>query len=218
MEDKEFNHPAFGVIQLSRVQGQAILFGSAVKHQHYISLTVSRASLTRSELHYDRIHSKEEILRVSLSAVQVGEMLTNMNVGSGVPCTIERMMVDGQYASIKPPPSVTATKTSYVEEFAQETKEIADKLNGLLATAKALEEKATVSKAERKALTMQIQMAIQKIQSDLPFVLTQFNEQIEKVVGDAKGEIEAYRASIVEQAGMAALAAKSLPELPNHKI
>jgi len=212
--DKKFEHPSFGVVGLSRVSGNATLFGSSVRHQHFISLTIKNAALIRS-LHHDRISAagRDEIIRVSMSAVQLGEMLTNMNVGEGTPCTIERMMMGGKYAEVEDPPSVVSTKQTYEEEFKEEAKQIAVNLREALKSARELEAKPTTTKTERKDLTHKLEMVLQEIEANMPFLVKQFNEKIEKVVGEAKGEIEAFHSHVIHQTGLQAIQSPMPKEL-----
>lgn len=202
-----YNDPSFGVACLSRTCGAANLFGSSVNHQHYISLTIRTAKLTRSNLHDDRIYGGEEIVRVAMSAVQLGELLTNMNVSEGVPCTIERRMVDGHYISIKHAPSVVSNKKTFEDEFKEKAEKCSRILEDLIKMSRDLEAKPSTTKAERRELTNKIEKVQTEIRSNMPFMVEQFNECIEKVVGEAKGEIESYRAAVIERAGMASLLA-----------
>jgi len=84
-------HPAFGLIGLSRVScsPSAVLFGSAVKHGHYVELTIKEAE-RHSSIYRDFNFGRTELIKVAFSGTQLGELLTSMNVGDGVPCTITR--------------------------------------------------------------------------------------------------------------------------------
>ena len=68
-------HPAFGMARFSRVSGDNRLYGSAVRHQHFISLCIMRGSY-QHDLGRDWYHGGEELIEVFLSASQFAEMLT----------------------------------------------------------------------------------------------------------------------------------------------
>lgn len=206
MEDKVTNHPSFGAIQLDNVSGRHTLFMSSVESHHFVSLTICHAEHHRS-LHYDRIHPGQEIIRVLMTPVQLGELLTNMNNGSGTPCTIERMFVNGKYKSIEDPPSLTKRET-YEKEFKEDVANIGKSLETLLKMAKEMEAKPTVNKTERKALVEKIEAVQRDLVANLPFVLKQFNEHVEKVTAEAKNEVEQYRRDMIERLGMKALDAQ----------
>jgi hypothetical protein len=42
-ETQDEKHESYGMVHLGRIQGTTRLFGSSVKHQHYISITIRTA-------------------------------------------------------------------------------------------------------------------------------------------------------------------------------
>jgi hypothetical protein len=201
-------HESYGVIELSRVTSSPVtLFGSSVKHQQFISLTISRANIIRN-LHEDKIYAGDELIRVSLSSVQLGELLTNMNVSSGVPCTLERIFDGVEYKSVPNPPDITTTQETYIDEFKHDVKEAVSNLKTLLKRVEELENKPSVTKTERREISASLAGIVTAIESNMPFILTQFNEKVEKVIGEAKGEIEAFQSELIRRAGLGALGDK----------
>ena len=90
-EVKRQKHPAYGLVQFSRQHGGSKkLFGSQIRSDTTIALRIFEGEV-QHELSYDRYsHAKNRpIIEVVLSAAQFAELLTTMNMGSGVPCTIE---------------------------------------------------------------------------------------------------------------------------------
>jgi hypothetical protein len=203
-DDVKTKHESFGVVQLSRVSGNHTLFGSSVDHHAFITLTICEAEHVRSSLHYDRITAGKELIQIAMSQVQLSEMLFNMNCGEGTPCTLQRVVVDGEYKSMEPPPPMTK-QSAYQEEFAKKLKDLAGSMREVVAAAKALEAKATASKGERHELSHKAEMALQEFECNLPFIGKMFDEKVEKVVTEAKGEIEAYAGHVVQQTGLKAL-------------
>ncbi len=204
-DDIRTEHESFGTIRLSRCSGQHQLFGSAVDHHSFITLTICEATHIRSNLHYDRISAGKELIEVALSQVQLSEMLFNMNAGEGTPCTLMRRVVDNKYVSMKPPPATTKQE-AYEEEFKKELKDLCGHMKELVAAARSLEAKPTATKGDRKELTAKAEKALQDLECNMPFIIKMFNEKVEKVVTEAKGEIEAYAGHIVQQTGLKALA------------
>src|SRR5690625_7948504 len=71
-------------------------------------------------------------------------------------------------------------------------KEIGNKLKQLTEEAEdILENKKTVNKGDRNQILGQIKSLHQEVNSNIPFFFTMFNEQMDKTVTEAKGEIEA---------------------------
>lgn len=81
------SHPAWALIGAHRVTGGAALFDSDVKHQHYVTVTLSRAKRKR-DLHRDWFHPGEEIVEVAMSEAQWAAFVSSMNSGTGVPATL----------------------------------------------------------------------------------------------------------------------------------
>ncbi len=194
-EDKEIEHPSFGMIGLARTSGGAKLFGSSVDHHNYISLTISRAKLVRG-LHHDHYYSKEDLIEVALSPNQLSELLMNMNVGEGVPCTLHRILVDGVYQMVPQPDEVSSSTKTYVDEFKERMAKLAEQAASLISHARSVAEKPTANKTERRELTHELEMMVQELRNNMPFALESYIEQVEKVVTQAKSEIEAHRVAI----------------------
>jgi hypothetical protein len=96
-------HPSFGLVSISRVSGSRRLFESPFEHQHYITLSISRADRSRTDLHYNHIMPCGEIVEVAMSEVQFAQMVTSLNMGVGTPCTISHL--DGEMVKEPEPDS-----------------------------------------------------------------------------------------------------------------
>ncbi len=198
----EIRHESFGVIRIGHTSGNHRLFGSSVDHQNYITLTICKASCARdSQTHCDKIDAQEEIIKVALSGVQFGEMLVNTNTHRGTPCTIQRMAVDGKYKSIPEPPTSTSSKEDYVREFKEKLARVANRLETLRFTAKSMTQQQKVPKKDLHALYGEIERVQTDLAANLPFVMEMFNERIEQVICEAKGEIEAFQSELIRHLG-----------------
>lgn len=87
--EKTYTHPAYGCVSLSRItcSPPQQLFGSHAKHSHFISLKIKRAE-RQSNGDFDFIFGRNELIEIYLSGTQLGDLLTSMNVGERIPCTI----------------------------------------------------------------------------------------------------------------------------------
>jgi len=191
-DEKEYTHPSYGMIGLSRCSGKAKLFGSSVDHQHYILLTICRAKMVRSH-NNDHFYAGKEVFQVNMSPLQLSELLTGMNMGHGVPCTLARMPIGGKYEMVDPPDDVGTTSETYIGEFKDRLAKLVREAEALAVKADEVAEKATANKTERREIAHRISHVIQEIKSNLPFVLEQYVEQIEKVTCQAKAEIESFQ-------------------------
>jgi len=198
-------HPSFGMVSLSRfsVTPPTPLFGSTVKHGHPIALRICRAERKRT-LQKEWFFEGEMIAEVFISSVQLGELLTNMNT-AGVPCTIRYSRGGKLEKAERPPENTPAAKTyNALSEKASEAsavvREVQAVLEGLAKKGK------PVGKRKLEELAKAACGAAQQIESNMPFVLESFRRDCERVVKDAKGEIEAFISAKVEASGAKALA------------
>lgn len=186
----KITHPAFGTVAFNRRYGggSQTLFGSSIYHDNTIALTIRHADVTRN-LNNDWYHGTRDIVEVEMSYSQFVEAITNMNSGTGIPCTIRHTEKDGRI-----PPCHFVDKYT---EFQTEMKESLDKTNAdaeqLYKEVKELfETKASISKKDRAEILAKLDRIVNGSKSSTIFTLDQFKEQMDKTVQEAKGEIEAF--------------------------
>lgn len=210
---EQHEHPSYGMIALSRTytSGKTRMFGSSLeRHYGTVMLTIKRGKWEH-EHHRDRYYSTgEELIRVHLTAAQFVEMITSMNRGDGTPCTLQQ--VGGK--SIPDPPSF-ATEVDRVRS------DFGEKLAGMVSVLK--EQRADIenetSKLSTKAkerLRIALDVMIQQVTSNIPFVLSQFEEASERVVTAAKHEIESFAQHRFDTAGLEAIRSASIQLLASN--
>lgn len=189
-ERGEETHPAWGLIGASRVSSSppgAVLFDSDIRHQHYVVVQLSRATRQR-DLGRDWKHGDEQIVEIAMSEAQWASFVSTMNVGQGVPCTIERVGTEAM-------PGM-----EYESRLAVSMDEVDD------AAHKALEEiRKTFSAYEShktKANRDKLKYAIQNAPDNMGFAAKSLNEHAENVVQRARSDIEAMVVSKAEQMGI----------------
>lgn len=199
--DYRETHPAYALIGASRVSstpGQ-ILFGSDFRHQHYITVSIRKAALDRG-ISNDWIHGdREEYIEVALSEAQWATFISTLNVGEGVPCTLEHLAME-RVPAIEP---IDDRRAQFNAEVESDLAESVALMREALAQAK--------TKAQREP----IERAIARLNSSLPYVAEQFDEHAEKTLEKVKIEAEAYLTRAVTRAGLEALGAPRILELPD---
>lgn len=198
----EESHPAFGMISLNRTSCSpaAVLFGSAVKHGNFLSLTIKEAK-RESSLSHDFYFARGELIRIAISGTQLGDLLSSMNMGDGIPCTIERFNGESR-------PRIEEFST--IQEEAQ--KQMEEKLarlfedsKKLLSRAKGIIEKGAPKKADKEELLSLLTQLSHGIGGNIEFAGKCFDEKVEKMVTQAKGEVETFISSKIHSAGLDAL-------------
>jgi hypothetical protein len=200
---KDSTHPSYGLVKFSRTMnsGARRLFGSALdNHGSTIFMTVHRA-LWCHNLYEDHYYETADptLVEIELSAAQFAELLTTMNVGAGVPCTIRRVGKD----HIENPPDIETEveriRANFKDDLQDMIKTMQERRKDVEELTSKLPEKA------RREIKIALDVILQQMSSNIPFIATQFNEAAERVVTAAKQEIEAFTTHALRSAGMTAL-------------
>lgn len=186
MEKESHKHPAFGQIIFNRTNGSANFYGSELEQHNYITMEIHSSEIQR-ELTQDRYYAYGiPLIKIRLSSGQFAEMITNMNCGSGVPCTIERL--DGK--KVEELPKQESRKEFVHRKFEDRMKMFADKIREQQNQAKELVKKKTLSKDDMHQLQMHLNWLTQEVEGNIPFFAKCFQETMDEVVFEAKTEIE----------------------------
>lgn len=207
-------HPSWGTIRIHRCSGSAVLFDSVARHQHFIALSIHRATRKR-DLNQDWIHGgMKELIEIQMTESQFARMLSSAGDGGGVPCTLSR--VQGELIPGAPDDNVGETYKKEIKDSALEAtkrlRAIEIKLAELLAGK-------TVKKGDVRELQSAVRSACSVIDDHLPFLIGQVEEKLETVVDEAKTNIESFLQLRAQQLGMSRMLgandiAPTIPALP----
>lgn len=199
-EGRKETHPSYALLSFSRTsRGKSVpLFGSSIEHGETIRMQVKPAKIERS-LNTDWIYDNgREYLEVEMSYSQFAEAITAMNVGSGIPVTLRYL--NGERIE---DPQFVNKRLQFEAEVKDRMKVMDNKLSKLTDNAhEILTNKKSINKGDREVILKQIASLRQEIRSNLPFVMSMFNEQMDKTVMEAKGEIEAFTQHKVHALGL----------------
>lgn len=196
-------HPAFGQISICRQTGsRSALYGSDFDHQSVISLEITGSELVRN-LSNDRHHSRGTKIKIAMSEAQFATLISSLNLGGGVPCTIQRDHTGMVNGLPRPKPRT--------EQFAAE---LANAMERAVETTNALEalvEKAGLSKKKADEILREVDGIRRQISGSVTFVADQFDEHMENTIEAAKVEIGGYAAGLAQKMGIATLAGQHSP-------
>lgn len=189
-------HPSYATIKFSRRQGSrgAALFGSSIHHNDTIACTISEASLTRA-LNKDWITSENTIIEVEMSYSQFAEAITSHNIGSGVPVTLRYLQGKGQI----PDCDFVDKKDQFSQELQTKLNEANQKSQDLIQEVTKLFQKKSITVADKKEIIKQLQALNAAINDNIVFTFDQFNQQMDKTINEAKGEVEAFMQNKITQ-------------------
>lgn len=202
-DEFDVTHPAYGVVQVSRTSGGSrALFMSEIGHDHRICLRVHKAKHRRHLNNY-WTHAGEKLIEVEMSELQFAQMISSMNLGSGVPCTL-RVVPSGDLERM---PDIVPDAQSAV--FSMEIKKAAAKAVADATNAHALlhelMQRKTVKKSDLKPINDCLYRLSTLLPSNMRFIQDQFQEAMEHTTEQAKAQAEGHVLRVLQQAGLAKL-------------
>lgn len=164
------------------------LFGSDVTNHNTIRLTVKHA-IKHRELGRDWTMGDDTICDVELSALQFAELLTNMNVGDGVPCTIRYTKEDG-YVDYKSEKSkieiIKEERDAKVDAVSTYLQDAINQLNELIDSKK-------IPKTVGSELLHKLKSATSNLEGDsYKFYKKQAADEVAQMVVEAKSQISEH--------------------------
>ena len=184
-----YKHPSFGMLSFNRTHGgHNNLFGSSIQHNDIIHMVLREGVVTRG-LNDDWYVGEDEILEVEMSQSQFAELITSMNVGTGTPCTIKYLRGKGRINEadfINKRQQITNEFKECMNERMSDAKEFYDEVKELFTTKK------SIGKGDREMILRRLANVTQGMESSSKFIFDQFQNQIDKTITEAKGEIEAF--------------------------
>ena len=203
--EKVVQHESFGMVGFSRIHAGGKkgvrLFGSSVDNNTVIALRIKRAE-KGWHLHRHWYHANEQLIEVYMTPAQFAEAITGMNMGEGVPCTIQYIKGEGHMAEC-PDENV---RELIEEDFREDMIELNSDISRAIRDAKDALGKKSISKGDLKAVIASLSKIEMDLNSNIPFIQSQFNEAMDKTVHEAKVEVDAFMTHTIVELGKDALA------------
>lgn len=189
MNTKYEKHASWGMVGLYHTQGGGRqLFGSDVSNHNTIRLVIKHAQKQR-DLGRNWTMGDDTICEVELSALQFAELLTNMNIGDGVPCTIRYTNNDGcvEYQEEQSKLDVIyKERDEIVNRASSSLREVEQGISELISGKK-------ISKSVGTELLHKLSSALSDLEgNNFDFYRKQATEEIDKMVIEAKSQISEY--------------------------
>ena len=186
MEKENSSHESFGQIKFNRVNSNGTKFyGSELGQNNYITMTVHHSEIYR-DLTQDRYFPTDEIVKIRMSSGQFAELITSMNCGTGIPCTIERIQGKKTVDLSKQ----ESRKEFVHRKFEDRMKRFADLIRKNQKEAKEIVTKRNLSKQDIFDLTLKLNWLTEEIEKNIPFFAECFQETMDEIVLEAKTEVE----------------------------
>jgi hypothetical protein len=196
-QEEVHTHPSFAQISANRVSSTGTyLYGSEFSHQHLIRLTIKHSERRRG-LSRDWFFDRKEIVSVQMSEAQWAGLVSSLNHGSGIPCTLNSIAYQ-HVPGIK-------RNIDKREQFGAEMKARLTRVTDSLTQMRKEIEAMPLSGTKKKILLDQVATCERNLAPNLGFVADQFGEHMENITQDAKTEIEAFVNSRIHDAGLTAI-------------
>ncbi len=195
-------HESFGLAGFSRssIGGGGIpLFGSSILHNNVISFKVQHAEVDR-HLEQDWYHAANRmpIVEITMSQSQFAEMITSMNMGEGIPVTINQIYEK----SMEPCPHENK-RMKHSNEFKERMKAFGSQINTYGAAI--LKKIERLPKRDQEEIKKMVDQVSQEVRSNIPFYEDQFSRQMDKTVTEAKAEVESFVEGKIRSTGLTAI-------------
>lgn len=200
MSDEEIKeHPSYGVIGISRVNGHQHFFGSDTKPTSYIDIRIKRAE-NHNELGRSWYFGKERLIELRMTNTQFAELITSLNQGDGIPCTLEYVKGEGKIEQEK--------EKEYKVDFHK--RKMSDNAKKVLENLNRQIEQATVSisklpKKDQENLNVIFSSLKMELNRNFPWYMGQYYEAMEQVAQDIKSNMEADLMHKLQQLGLETL-------------
>lgn len=175
-------HESYGMIQVSKYTGTSDFYGSDIKHNNGITITISKSSVER-DLSRERFSQEKELIQIDMSNNQFVDAITSGMNTTGVPCTIKS--INGE--RINQIKHIEDKKFLFMDEMDTTQKEFINRISDI---EKLLE--GNIEKRKSDEIKHQLKILKSHISSNTNFVMNQFEESMEKVVTESKHSISSY--------------------------
>ena len=195
------SHPSYAQVQIGRrYSGNRKLYGSLVSTNTPIYLTICNSERVTNS-YSEHYHATNEIIEIEMTPAQFSEMIVNLNNGDGVPVTVTHLMG----MNIPTPDNdllgdrITSQVSTKFKSFSSTIDHLTTKAEELLT------KKEPLKSLEKKELLSLLNRITMEINSNLPFLTTVINENIEKSTTHAKLEIDAMYSQVLTRLGVKTL-------------
>lgn len=200
-EGVRHDHPAFGTIVMTTRTGSASLFGSDLRHGQAVSITISRAHMRRDSR--DWIHSDEVLLELEMSHAQFAQFITSNGNGTGTPVTLRYAAEPGSRLQdiprIKP---IEQRAESMRKEIQKQVREQIEEIRKEIAELRAMADSGKVGIKDLRAKLHTLACHTDNLPANLAYHVECAEEAMEKVVSDAKIEVEAHVSLTARRLGL----------------
>ena len=186
---KAWSHPRYGKIELYFSSGNTWpLVDCDFNPNSHVTVRISQAELHRATSH-DRYHERGQIVEVHMSHAQFVAFVTSANQ-SGVPCTLDWVRGEGQLPRLPERVEAEESQTDLRETLQDALKRMHTLRQDM------------IKRKVPQVLIKELDMAIQELEANIPFVQRSYEEHVQETKEKAKTEIHSYLNMILTAKGL----------------
>lgn len=186
--NKPSTHESYGLIQFAKyTHPPKTLFGSNISHTNSVRMTLSHAKIERG-LNSDWYIDTDRIIQIELSGSQFADLITNLNQGSGTPCTI---IWESGKGFLQPPPAEDKIAL-HKKEFSEHQTEIKQSIKSAIDNITEIFKKKSITKSDKEYILSELERLNMEITKNSEYQLQMFDLEMAKTVQEAKNEIEFF--------------------------
>jgi hypothetical protein len=182
------HHPSYGLVRFSHVSSnRTAMVGSRAFHSRLISIEVDKSYLHRSAGGIGESWMGDAtIVRAFITYSQFAELISSMNQGSGVPCTLSSVMNE----RMPEPPLPEAFAARFKKRVMDATAKMRNEVKGLLDFVTDIrDENRSVNKKDLTKIVAMATSLVQQTEQNVPYVVTQAEEVMIDMTQKARDEI-----------------------------
>lgn len=187
IEDYRVTHPSFAQVEVSRVQGGAVLYGSELRHREYISLSISNSQMVRGISTNRFFIDGLPLIEIALTEHQWSTLVSSLNIGGGVPCTLQSIR-SGDFQEVPELERPLRSESVFRKEVRDHLQSTIDDLADL----RKIVGEGNLSAKMRSQIESRIDRIEKQLGSNLPFISEQFDRHMEETVEEARASVNAY--------------------------
>jgi len=192
------SQPCYGIINFKRVHcNSEHLYGSEVAHTDVIEMTVKRSDCAH-ELNHDWYFGKDDIIQLQMSSAQFAQLITSLNMGEGVPCTLTYTEKDGDIPQIK----WVGQKEKIHNDFNKQMESLKTLVTDDLDEVCGELDSKNVNLTRQRELSNKLKQIGRILYDKIPFINKSFMESTDNVQTQAIQEVEARIQSKINYIGM----------------
>ena len=202
--DREYHsHPSWMKVSVSRVQGSTRLFGSGVNHQHFFRIRLQPCDVCVDLRNTWYFGKARHLVEFDMTPAQFLELFSNIGMGDGTHATLNYL--DGK--EVPQAEDLEPREVDQIKGYARESmkKRMGEVRDATKVMTERLRDPKPLKKDEKVELIRVLEKCGQGLENNFDFYVDEFENATDKLVQQAKQNIESFVTTTLVSKGVEAL-------------